>query len=209
MAEQVVDIEVSRAKFADEVAQWRDRGRAHGQRGILLVDAEFPTAFAVFALPGMRPTHLLFGVELDFTNYDLWPPSVRFVDPLTREPWPPGVVTPTNILLNGKPAPLFLRFVADENQPGTFSVQQPVLSQANQGPAFLCMRGVREYHEHPAHSGDAWLQYRGTGIGSLFYLLDKLHEFSIGHIAGMQVGLTYFSGGVRQILPTPPGEAQQ
>jgi hypothetical protein len=25
---------------------------------------------------------------------------------------------------------------------------------------FLCLRGIREYHEHPQHSGDEWLLYR-------------------------------------------------
>jgi hypothetical protein len=27
---------------------------------------------------------------------------------------------------------------------------------------FFCMRGVREYHEHPEHTGDQWLLYRGS-----------------------------------------------
>lgn len=208
MAETFADVAVSRRIFAAEIAQWKAHARDHSSRGILLVEADFPTAFVIFALPSVRPAHLLFGVELDFTNYDMWPPSVRFVDPLTREPWPPGTSTPINIVLNGRPAPLFLRFVEDENQPGTVSAQQPVLSQANQGPPFLCMRGIREYHEHPAHSGDPWLQYRGTGIGSLFYILDKLHEFSIGHIAGMQITLTYVSGGRQQLVPRAPFEVQ-
>lgn len=206
MAEIFVDPVVSREKFAAEVAQWRAHARDHAARGIMLVEAEFPSAFAIFALPNIRPAHLLFGVALDFTNYDMWPPSVKFVDPLTREPWPPGIVAPVNVVLSGTPFPLFLRFVEDQNQPGVITPQQPVLSQTGQSPAFLCMRGVREYHEHPAHSGDAWLQYRGTGIGSLFYILDKLHEFSIGHIAGMQIGLTYVSGGPRQLVPQPGAE---
>lgn len=206
MAETFVDPAVSREKFAAEIAGWKAHARDHTTRGILLVEAEFPVAFAIFALPSIRPAHVLFGVQVDFTNYDMWPPSVKFVDPLTREPWPNGVIAPVNVMLGGRPAPLFLRFVEDENHLGVITPQQPVLSQTGQSPAFLCMRGVREYHEHPAHSGDAWLQYRGTGIGSLFYILDKLHEFSIGHIAGMQFGLTYVSAGRRQIVPQVDGE---
>lgn len=196
LASAFVDPEVSRTKFTSEIEQWRKRAPDHIRRGILLLQAEFPTAFAVFALPTIRPAHLLFGVEVDFTNYDMWPPSVRFVDPLTREPWPPGVVSPIPALINGRPQPLFLRFSVEN---GVLSVHQAVLSQAGTGPAFLCMRGIREYHEHPAHTGDAWLQYRGSGIGSLYYVLDKLHEFGIAHLAGLQFGLSYLSGGPPQV----------
>jgi hypothetical protein len=36
------------------------------------------------------------------------------------------------------------------------------------------MRGIREYHEHPQHTGDDWMLYRGKmGVfGLLFNILD-------------------------------------
>jgi len=159
----------------------------------------------MFALPTVRPAHLLFGVHLDFTNYDIWPPSVIFADPLSREPWPNGMSTPINIMLGPAIMRLFLRFRVDPSNPTMLAPEQAVICQGNTGPAFLCMRGIREYHEHPAHSGDSWLQYRGSGVGSLFYVLDKLHEFGIAHIAGMRLGLQYVSGGSPQIIPAAPG----
>lgn len=194
-----VDPGVSKSKFDSEVEAWRKRAAEHGRRGLLLLDADFPKAFAVFALPSLRPAHLLFGVELDFQNYDIWPPSVRFADPLTRESWPDGMQTPIPVSIGAAIAPLFVRFRPDPANPGAFSIEPAVICQRNTGPAFLCMRGVREYHNHPAHSGDSWLQYRGTGLGSLFYILDKLHEFSIGHLVGLRMGFNYVSGGVSQI----------
>ena len=41
---------------------------------------------------------------------------------------------------------------------------------------FLCIRGVREYHRHPAHTGDAWLLHRGRGEGTLAAILAAIHE---------------------------------
>src|SRR5260370_7880026 len=93
-----VDPAVSQRKFDSEVAEWRKRASEHGRRGIMLVDAVFPKAFAVFALPRVRPAHLLFGVELDFTNYHLRPPPLRLADPHPRQPYPPALNTPANLL---------------------------------------------------------------------------------------------------------------
>jgi hypothetical protein len=199
-----VDPAISRQKFDSEVGEWKKRAADHGRRGIVLVDASFPKAFAIFALPTIRPAHLLFGVELDFTNYDIWPPSLKFADPLSREPWPNGMNSPVNVIAGAGMASLFIRFRPNPADPTNLTMERPVLCQGNTGPAFLCMRGVREYHEHPAHSGDSWLQYRGSGVGTLFYLLDKLHEFGIAHVAGMRVGLNYVSGGPSQIVPIDP-----
>jgi hypothetical protein len=199
--EVFVDPAISGRKFDSEVREWKKRAGEHGRRGIVLVDAEFPKAFAIFALPSVRPAHLLFGVELDFKNYDIWPPSLRFADPLSRELWPGGMNAPVNVSVGAAMAPLFLRFRTDPSNAGNATMEVPVMCQGNTAPAFLCMRGVREYHEHPAHSGDSWLQYRGSGVGTLFYLLDKLHEFGIAHVAGLRVGLNYVSGGPTQILP--------
>ena len=40
-----------------------------------------------FAAPQLQPPAIVFGALLDFTNYDLYPPSVRLVNPFTREPY--------------------------------------------------------------------------------------------------------------------------
>jgi hypothetical protein len=199
---------VSTSKFEAEVAEWKRYSADHAKRGILLLAAEYPKAFAAFALPIVRPTQLLFGVELDFTNYDVWPPSVKFADPLTRESWPPGVSSPAKAIIGNIVMDLFLRFRQDPTNGNRFIPENPVLCQGPGGPAFLCMKGVREYHDHPAHSGDSWLQYRGSGIGTLFYILDKLHEFGISHLTGMHLTFNYISGGPQQVVGAMPNPGQ-
>ncbi len=52
---------------------------------------------------------------------------------------------------------------------------------------FLCMAGVREYHEHPAHSGDHWESYRTSGAGRLVRLVDTISKYGLEPIKGFEV----------------------
>lgn len=63
--------------------------------------------------------------------------------------------------------------------------------QAHESDAipFLCVAGVREYHDHPAHSGDPWELHRTTGAGSLVRLLDLIHTYGPGAVSGWGVAL--------------------
>ncbi|RUY35501.1 hypothetical protein EN981_26380, partial [Mesorhizobium sp. M7A.F.Ca.CA.001.13.2.1] len=54
---------------------------------------------------------------------------------------------------------------------------------------FLCMAGVREYHDNPAHSGDPWLLHRGSGEGCLAFILDKIIKYGIVPIEQLQIQL--------------------
>ncbi len=39
---------------------------------------------------------------------------------------------------------------------------------------FLCVRGIREYHEHPQHTGDDWMLYRGDfGLFSVISTIQR------------------------------------
>ena len=172
MSTQVVEESVSRRKFDREVEAWRTNSEAHTRRGILVLETVFPKVFAVFCAPHLQPQLVLFAVELDFTNYDVWPPSVRFLKPFTREPYRPGQLPPfVRIRQTGTPA-------------NPLAMEHAVMHQtlAPDSEAFMCMPGVREYHQHPAHDGDSWLLHRGTGAGTLFEILDKLHEFGVSQI---------------------------
>lgn len=173
MSTQIVDESVSRVKFDREVDSWRSNSAAHTRRGIFVLETVFPKAFAVFCAPHLTPQIVLFAVELDFTNYDVWPPSVRFLHPFTREPYRPGQLPP------------FVRIRETGSPSNAVAVEQAVMhqTQAPDCEAFMCMPGVREYHQHPAHDGDSWLLHRGTGAGTLFEILDKLHEFGVSHTA--------------------------
>jgi hypothetical protein len=184
-----VDPEISKAKFEDQVGKWRALSREHGKRGIFLVDACFPTAFAVFAAPQLRPSPVVFGVQLNFDNYDFLPPSVRFLNPFTREPFVRENL-PTFFDKSKVPAGI--------PQMPFLQLQPAVMFQGETGEAFFCAEGVREYHNHPAHTGNPWLKYRTSGRGTLFHILDKLHEFGISilknyqfviQVGGIQAGL--------------------
>ncbi len=66
---------------------------------------------------------------------------------------------------------------------------QPILmSGVNERP-FFCIPGVREYHNHPAHTGNPWLLHRTKGEGKLAFLLDQLYIHSIPFIK--QYGLNF------------------
>lgn len=180
--EFLVDPAVSRAKFERELALYRELEDEHIRRGFWLVRASFPEVFVVFGVPHLTPPAVAFAATLDFTNYDLWPPAVRLVDPFTRVPYKASEL----------PTPLPQR--ADTPQVFTEALQQlaaagiqlevPPFSQNlmqvyGDDVPFVCMRGVREYHQHPGHSGDAWLRYRGSGYGTLNYILEQLHKYGV------------------------------
>jgi hypothetical protein len=170
-SETIIDPGVAKAKFARQITQWRAHEKEQWRRGIWLVEDTFPRVFAVFAAPQLKPKTVLFGAELDFTNYDFWPPAVRLVDPFTREPY------------TGAHPPILVR-----RNPATPQVPAELVLQAhnpNDIP-FLCLPGVREYHSHPAHTGDHWLLHRNTGEGTLWFLLDKLHEFGVMPLKSLQ-----------------------
>jgi hypothetical protein len=162
---QLVDPQVSRAKFDREIRNYHTMQSEYMRRGWLLIRSEYPEAVVLFAAPQLTPTPLLFGVRLDFTNYDFWPASVRFVHPLTLE----------NLTFDQMHWHFWKRVSA-----GSGSVQpQPLLMhQADQVP-FLCIKGVREYHSHPFHSNDPWLAYRNTGVGTLYHILNIIHRYGI------------------------------
>lgn len=145
-----------------------------------------------FVAPQLRPASVLFGVLIDFTNYDLWAPSVRFVDPFTRRKYlsreiPPSLILQRRVTQQVEGAP-----------PGFVMDQQVPLVMSN-GPdlePFFCIPGVREYHEHPAHTGDSWLLHRGNGEGTLYFLLETIAKYGVEPIRGYQLGLQ-ISGFVR------------
>jgi len=67
------------------------------------------------------------------------------------------------------------------------------------GRPFLCVRGTRQYHTHPQHSGDSWLLSRAQQAGSLFTLCDRVFTTMVRNIIGLQAA----------IQTLPPGLSQQ
>ena len=84
---QFVDPAVSRRKFNKEISQFRAQADAYRCRGWYLAHAKFPEAVVILATTKTQPITLLVAVAFDYTNYDVVPPSVRLVHPLTFEPY--------------------------------------------------------------------------------------------------------------------------
>ena len=186
---QFADPAVSRRKFDREIAEFRSHADEYRRRGWLLAEAEFPHALVILATAKTQPISILCGVWFDYSNYDAAPPSVRLVHPLTREPYKWSEV-PTR--LPRMPAP---PGVAQALPQGVAQAQLVVpipLMQAygDDDIPFLCLAGVREYHEHPAHSGDHWLSHRTSGAGRLVRLLEVISKYGPETILGFEVEMT-------------------
>ncbi len=192
---QYVESAVLRTKFDAEVAAFRALASDHMARGWWLLEAEFPGVFVVFAAPQLRPPAVVLGVQVDFTNYDLDAPSVVLVDPFTRQPYRAKEL-PTNL---PRRQPLELPF-GGAAMPVQM-IQAVPLMQALDGDEvpFLCVPGVREYHRHPAHTGDSWLNHRGTGEGTLFHILNIIYQYGVQPIR--EYGLALRVSGFRQGEP--------
>ena len=194
---QFADPAVSRRKFDREIAEFRSQADEYRRRGWLLEEAEFPHALVILATAKTQPISILCGVWFDYSNYDAAPPSVRLVHPLTREPYKWSEV-PTR--LPRMPAP---PGVAQALPPGVAQALAQGVAQAqlvvpiplmqaygDDDIPFLCLPGVREYHEHPAHSGDHWLSHRTSGAGRLVRLLEVISKYGLETIHGFEVQMT-------------------
>jgi hypothetical protein len=188
----LVDPAVSRAKFVREVGRFRDLADHHARNGCWLAKAEFPTAFVVFGTPKIKPPAVAFGAVFDFTNYDLWAPSVRLVDPFTQEPYKAKEV-PTPLPRRVPPSP------AQAAGGIEAAIQHILQAHGSDDIPFICLPGIREYHAHPAHSGDSWLLHRCGGEGTLHNLVTQLYRYGTEYIVGYRVAI---SGLAQAEVPT-------
>lgn len=170
----LVPAEVSRAKLAAEFADWETNAAIYARRGWLLLDrgplhaevaflATVPLV-GVFSIPVVTAC-----VRLDYTNYDLWPPSLTFIDPRTREPASPPVRAPAT-------TPAGVRDALIDGHPDT-------------GRPFLCLPGIREYHSHPQHTGDDWLMHRAAGAGRLAVICERIWQRMARNVVGLRVAV--------------------
>lgn len=175
----IVDPAVSRRKFAREVEMAEALGHLHKQ-GIWILRSEYPIVFVAIVTPQLVPAFpaILAAVHIDFTDYDVRPPSVRFVDPFTeryltaleiRWPFPKA-----NEVVQG-PAENPIKMMQHTSYVQSFDHERP----------FLCVPGVREYHECSGHSGDSWFLHRGTKPSILVHILTMLQRYGSGAIGGV------------------------
>ena len=174
---QAVDPAVTQVKFDREVGRLREMEAVYRRRGVLLQKVSFPTVTIAFCGAKLRPAPLLGAVRIDFTDYDLQPPSVTFVDPLTHDelvveavampmfrfPKKEGTTREAMLTAAGQGVPVALTPLIIAHEPG--------------GKPFLCLPGIREYHDNPAHSGDPWLIHRTSGEGCLAFIVDNIWKY--------------------------------
>jgi hypothetical protein len=171
----LVDPAISAAKLDRQLEDWeanadiyRERGWQLLERTGLHVDVAFTARLPVGPVNDLVAIPL--AVRFGFENYDVWAPSIRVIDPLTRR-W---LELPRVRALDfsgagqaGAPIDLFVN-----GHPET-------------GKVFLCKAGSREYHTHFEHSGDDWLLYRDQGFGTLGRLCDLLWRAAVRSVTGL------------------------
>ena len=82
------------------------------------------------------------------------------------------------------------------------AIQLSAMLQANKPDdfPFLCLPGVREYHDNPAHTGDSWLLHRGSGEGSLVFILEKIWIYGADPLAAYNIQIQ-----IQGLAPNPTG----
>lgn len=196
---QVVDPAVSRAKFDREVADFRAMAADYAARGWFLLEAEFPEILVLLAAPQIKPSPIVTGVLLDYVDYDVRPPSLRLVDPFSRQPYAAAEL-PTQLLREIEMDAPQIMGLPPGMAPARMVQQQPLMQSYldSPDPPFLCLAGVREYHDHPAHSGDRWELHRAAGAGKLVRLLEVIDTYGIRPLNGYHVNLVPQIAGLTQ-----------
>ena len=184
-AEQYVDPAVSRAKFDRQLTEYQSLEADYRARGWFLVKAHWPVVIVVLASKKTIPPSIVTAVQFDYTNYDAEPPSIRLVDPFS------GRCLPFNELPTRLPRMVSEQEVAIPGGAMMQLNQAQDLMQANsqEDIPFLCIPGVKEYHDHPGHSGDPWEMHRTAGEGRLVHLLGVISKYGLEPVKGFHVNL--------------------
>lgn len=179
----LVDPDISRAKLERELEAWGEQEAEYRRRGYVIVgrdDLQVDVAFFArlpvgsVALPGMAVC-----ARLDFSNYDVWPPSVTFIDFFSGTRLPELHVTARDFRQAAR---------------GPDRLPPNLIVGTRQGP-MLCHVGIREYHEHDEHDGDDWLLYRHEPFGTLDAICELIWRTMALNVIGLRTEVQ---------LPPPP-----
>lgn len=181
---------VTKKKFDNELDLWdanadayRRRGWVMVERGPLHVDVAFTAKLTLF---GQVADIVCSTVRIEFTNYDVWAPSVTFIDIASGQPWVPP-----------------MRAIAHTTEgPRDLLIDQHPLT----GAPFLCVPGTREYHTHPQHTGDEWLLHRSSGAGRLASLCDLLWRTTAQTLVGLHAMIQTNPQGMNVQLQIAQGD---
>lgn len=208
------DPAVVRRKVERELKDFVDRIDHYRSRGIWVVEYRFPELLVAFATPRITPYALVpYAVLMELSNYDVEPPSLRFVNPFTREPLKKRDIA-TNLQrlkLPGNPQQFpVVRF--NPRQPGALLMLPPGVSNQDLLQAwtpdddqpFVCLQGVREYHDNPGHTSDQWWLHRSKGMGGICRLLDLLSKYGTEAMREPEYQMKLEMQGISHQLPTEP-----
>lgn len=169
---------VSANKLARELDDWSHNAEAYRRRGWVLLGVAGLTVDVGFlsnvAVGDMQVPAMTASIRLEYDNYDLWPPSLTFIDPRSGTPVAPIVQS--------------LERISPAEVRNTLLVH-PVLSRH-----FLCLPGTREYHSHPQHTGDDWLLHRSAGEGRLAVVCDRVWRRMSRNVFGFRLELQSLPG---------------
>lgn len=182
---QIIDENISKSKFELELNEFRKIEDIQRKRGIILLKAEFPNIYIAFSALHLNPAPIAFAVKINFDNYDIEPLSIRFINPFSFEE------------LRIMPITLKRKKILDDG-----SVQLiPLAQQDLTGLPFVCMPGVREYHNHPAHTGDFWLLHRNIASeGSFGFIIEKLYDYGVSAIRNYVIRFPDDTGNIKQLV---------
>lgn len=162
----LVDSEVTLRKFNREVLDLRALLPVYRKRGWHFLSMEFPNIEVIFTRRVGNIVLVPVAVRINLENFDLWAPSITFIDPDSGEPATPAVQK---------------AIVDTENGPENVLIAEHPIT----GQPFLCLPGIREYHTHPQHDGDSWLLHRQTGEGRVATLLERVWNSMVKTMAGI------------------------
>lgn len=178
---RLVPESVNTAKFSEQLRRWQLNAAMHARRGCLLLsvgDLSVDVGILQNVPMGGRTIPVMtVCARIDYWNFDIWPPSVTFLDPLTREPAQPAVRAIDRV------SPSEARDALIDQHPQTLL-------------PFLCLPGIREYHSHPQHSGDNWLLHRHRREGDLAVICERLWRRMARNVLGMSVAIHSVATGI-------------
>jgi hypothetical protein len=176
----LVDPEISRRKLTRELAAWDVHAEIYRRRGYFIVgradlevDVAFTARIPLSSMTAPLPT-IIACARFAFDNYDVWPPSITFIDAFDRTP----ILPPVGAFDFGPGKP---------RMPDGTPLNAIVQGHPETRLPFLCQRGVREYHRHPEHSGDDWLLHRGGGLSGLAPITDRIWHQMARNVAGFRL----------------------
>lgn len=177
------DAKVVRRKFDREVAQFKKMEVLYRERGIWLISADFPRVIVAFATPKSQNVFVPFAAEVDFTDYDAQPLSVILVHPVTFKRLRLSEILPQFSM--GVAGRMMRLRTTNMHQVVTDNIVQAW----DEARPFLCIAGVKEYHDNPAHTGDSWWLHRRSGEGTLNHIVNIIWTYGVKNIVAPQMNL--------------------